>query len=245
MNLNRVVIVPCFNVHLFCKKVLEEMIPFVDDLIVIDDGSTDGTGLILQEMALNYASIHLITFPQNRGKGFALIEGFAYANKHLEFFEILTIDSDGQHNPADIPAMIQKMGEGVDMVIGTRQFSKMPFRSRIANTLVLWFLRWFYREAPYDTQSGFRAFTKEFSKEISANVKGGRYETEFSCLLLALQEKKKIAKHDISTIYIENNRYSNFSVVRDSFRILKVLFQHVIKRGWHDRFSKSSFFRAQ
>ena len=245
MNFNWVVIVPCFNAYLFCEKIIREIIPYVKHVIVVDDGSTDGTSVVLQGLAQEYPSMHLIVFPHNRGKGFALIESFKYANENLNFSGILTIDSDGQHSPKDIPHIIKEIEKGADMVIGTRQFFKMPFRSRIANTLILSFLRWFYKEAPYDTQSGFRAFTKELSKKISEEVKGGRYETEFSCLLLALKEKNKIVPYDISTVYIENNKHSNFHILKDSFRILKVLWQHVRKRSWCDRFSKSSFFRAE
>lgn len=227
---NWIVVIPCFNAGPFCEKVIRDTTTLVGAIIIIDDGSTDQTNAILKKLSLEYPSIHLIEFPKNRGKGFALIEAFRHATEKLNFEGIITLDADAQHDPKDVTGMVREMQSGADMVIGTRRFSEMPPRSRIANTIILWCLRRFYKEAPYDTQSGFRAFTKNFAHEIAEKVKGGRYETEFSCLLLALEQKRKIATHHIATVYIDKNRHSNFSVVRDSYRILKVLWQHITKK---------------
>ena len=201
-------------------------------LIVIDDGSTDQTGKILQRLSSQHREkIHCITFAKNRGKGFGLIEGMRYAKEHSPFDGLITLDGDGQHNPEDIPRLIQKIQEGADLAIGTRTFSEMPFRSRFANTLISFLLRLMYPKAPFDTQSGMRSFSRRLIEEIVRIVPGGRYEMEFRCLLLALSHRLKTAEVPISTIYIEKNRSSWFSPLRDSFRILWVFILHVIRGG--------------
>ncbi|MEI8300202.1 MAG: glycosyltransferase family 2 protein [Chlamydiota bacterium] len=228
---NSIAVIPCFNAGLFCEKVIRDTIPFVGTIIVVDDGSTDQTNAVLKKLLFENSNIHLIAFQKNRGKGFALIEAFQYALKNLNFEYIVTIDADGQHDPRDVVGIEKEIQSGSDMSIGTRRFSEMPLRSRVANTIILGCLRWFYKEAPYDTQSGFRAFTKNFIHEITKKIEGGRYETEFSCLLLALEQKRKITAYPIATVYIEKNRHSHFCVFRDSYRILKVLWKHVRKKG--------------
>jgi glycosyltransferase involved in cell wall biosynthesis len=227
---NSIAVIPCFNAALFCEKVIRDTVPFVRTIIVVDDGSTDQTNAVLKKLLLEYSNIHLIEFQKNRGKGFALIEAFRYALKNLHFESLVTIDSDGQHDPRDLVCIEKEIQSGSDMSIGTRRFPEMPLRSRIANTIILSCLQCFYKDAPYDTQSGFRAFTKNFICEIAENIEGGRYETEFSCLLLALEQKRKITAYPIATVYIENNRHSHFCVLRDSYRILKVLWEHIRKK---------------
>ena len=159
------------------------------------------------------------------------MEGFHYAIDHLNFDVLVTLDGDGQHKPSDIPAMADEVEKGADFVIGTRSMQQMPPYSRIANLFITLLLRIRYFKAPWDTQSGLRAFSKEFAKELTEQVPGGRYETEFRVLLAALSKKKKLRTYPISTIYFEKNIHSHFSKLKDSLRILKVFFIHLITLG--------------
>lgn len=227
-----VAIIPCYNAFPFCEKVIRETIFFADEMILVDDGSTDGSGKILEDAKATHPNqIHLIQFPQNQGKGFALIEAFKYALSKLSFDALVTLDADGQHRPSDIPIMAQAIFDGADLVFGVRRFKQMPPYSKIANTIISFLLRCRYSQAPLDTQSGFRALSKSFKKEVVTQVKGGRYETEFRCLLLALKNKRPIRTHQISTIYIDRNIHSHFAKLRDSIRILKVLLIHIFTLG--------------
>lgn len=226
------IVIPCFDVAFFCEKVVEEAVHFANKIVLLDDGSTDGTGEILQRLHLKYQNqIHLIQFSHNRGKGYALLEGFRYIIKHFDFDALITIDGDGQHRPSDIPALAELIHKGADFVIGQRNFNRMPPYSRVANFLITMILRLHYFKSPWDNQSGLRAFCKAFAEEIVDRVSGGRYEMEFRCVLLALKEKKKIALFPIPTIYFNKNAHSHFRKIRDSLRILKIILVHIITLG--------------
>lgn len=222
-------VIPCFNVERFCEPVIEKATCYADYIILVDDGSTDGTRVILEKFSKKHKNITLIRFAKNQGKGFALLEGMRYALKNSTFDVLITLDSDGQNDPKDTTSMAKKIREGADLVIGTREFAKMPFRSKIANKILSCLLRCKYQNSPHDVMSGFRAFGKNFLCLIVKTIQGGRYEMEVQCILYALQNNFRIEEYPIETVYIENNKYSNFSACRDSLCILKLFWQHVRK----------------
>ena len=198
----------------------------VTTVIAIDDGSTDQTGEILQNLSQKYPNITVLGWKENRGKGFALLEGFQHTVNHTDFNTLVTIDSDAQHDPEDIPALVQAIQEGAHMAIASRHFHLMPGRSKFGNTLIAKMLKWIYNKAPHDTQSGYRAFSKILVEKFLKTIPGGRYETEFKCLLLALKEDHPISSVPTKTIYIDNNKSSHFSPIKDSLMILKTLWYH-------------------
>ncbi|MBI5274508.1 MAG: glycosyltransferase family 2 protein [Chlamydiales bacterium] len=228
LKVQTLTIIPCYNVANFCKSVIVDLLQFTDHIIAVNDGSTDSTDKVLHALLLEYPKkISVVSFHKNKGKGFALIEGFRYAIDHFSFIALVTIDSDGQHRPCDIPGLINPIFHHHDLVIGERSFLSMPYKSKIANSIITFLLRCVYFKAPKDTQSGMRAFSYDFVKTIIQEIVGGHYEMEMRCLLLALQQKRKIVSYPIPTIYIEKNKFSHFSVLRDSGKILKVLFFHI------------------
>lgn len=217
-------IVPCYDVAEFCEKVIEQALACVDHVIAVDDGSTDDTAAVLARLRSRFpAQMTVISFSQNKGKGVALMAGFCEALNRFNFITLVTIDADGQHPCAEIPYLVRKIVSGAEMAIGERQLRLMPGRSRLGNTLATGALRWLYPQAPMDTQSGMRAFTRDFVEDIVRSVPGSRYETEFQILLLALSKKRRIATTSIPTIYIDNNRSSKFRPVADSLRIMHAL----------------------
>lgn len=211
----------------YCGPVIDQTIGLVDRLIAINDGSTDRTSFILKEAHKKHlGKMELIDFPENRGKGVALLEGMKAAIRGGEFSVLVTLDSDGQHLPSEIGKLVQKIEKGADFVIGSRNFNAMPFRSHLGNGMISFLLRCLFSNAPHETQSGFRAFSYEFCLKIVEHVTGSRYEMEFRCLLLALNDGMKIVECPIQTIYLDKNRSSHYSVIRDSFRIFRVLYRY-------------------
>lgn len=235
LDLMVIAVIPCYDVAPFCERVVRETIPFVSQLIVIDDGSKDGTGNILKKLSEEFSDrIECISFPHNRGKGHALLAGMQAA---LPLGAIIVfLDGDGQHHPRLIAPLANAVREGADLAIGSRDFSKMPWKSRIGNRWITFLLRTAHMHAPKDTQSGMRAMSLPFVKMIIDQIRGGRYETEFLCLLLALDWKRKIVEVPIPTIYIEQNRFSHFSPFRDAIRILKCFLIYKVKK-WKKFFS--------
>lgn len=217
-------IIPCYNVADFCEQVVLQAVRHVDRLLVIDDGSTDGTSEVLARLAAAMPErVGLITFAENHGKGVGLMAGFCEALNRFDFDTLVTLDGDGQHPPQEIPRIAAAVAAGADMAIGGRDLGRMPARSKLGNTTVSSLLRWRYPHAPADTQSGLRGFSRAFAGEILRKVSGSRYETELQMLLLALSQQRNIVSVPIPTIYIDNNRSSKFRPVTDSIRILYAL----------------------
>ena len=96
------VLVPTYNNERTLAKVLESLLKFTDQIIVVNDGSTDSTPTVLQ----HFPQINLVSYPKNRGKGYALRTGFRHAVKSGYDYAI-TIDSDGQHFAEDLPKFIE------------------------------------------------------------------------------------------------------------------------------------------
>lgn len=218
-------LIPCYNVEKYCKDVIVNTLPYSNWVVVIDDGSSDGTQHIVRDLIKQHPDqIHIVVLPQNQGKGAALMSGLQYAIANLPFDILVTLDADRQHLPADMIPLVAAIQEGSDMAIGCRKFEQMPLRSRVANTLMSILLHQCFPYAPQDTQSGFRACTRDFAIAITQHVTGQRYEMEFSCLLYALQKGYKIATCPIHTIYLDRNRSSHFQIFEDSKRILHTLY---------------------
>lgn len=218
-------LIPCYNTEKDCKEIIEETLNYCNEIVVVNDGSTDQTLSILEALQDRYKErFHLVSYEKNRGKGEALLEGMKEALKRPIDF-LVTLDSDLQHLPEEIPQIVLELEKGKDLVIGNRLFKEMPFCSKISNFIISKLLHLIYKQAPIDTQSGFRGFSHRFVEEIVKKIVGGRFETEFSILLLALREKAPLGNVQITTIYPEK-RVTHFRKIRDSFRVLKVLFYH-------------------
>jgi LmbE family N-acetylglucosaminyl deacetylase len=219
-----VALIPCYNVAGLCADVIRNALAIADHVIVIDDGSTDGTGGVMAGLKAEHAdTLHVISKQVNEGKGSALLDGMQYALEHFRFSALVTLDGDGQHQPQDIPQAVEMILNKRDFVIGKRDFSGMPLRSRFGNSVTSWLFRLLYPKCPSDTQSGFRAFSTTFVREVVACVQHGRYETELYTLLLALSLGVEMDCFQIDTIYLDENRSSHFRPVIDSIRILRSL----------------------
>ncbi|MBU6446267.1 MAG: glycosyltransferase family 2 protein, partial [Verrucomicrobia bacterium] len=197
-----VAVIPCYDVASYCEPVILGALQEASYVVAIDDGSTDQTASLLDQIARDHPTLHVIHFAQNQGKGSALLAGFKYALEHWSFDVLVTLDGDGQHRPTDIPAVAKEIFTGKEFAIGERTFALMPWVRRFSNFWIAFFLRFFYPNAPIDTQSGFRAFHRELVEAITHQFTSGRYEVEFQILLYALSQHRKFAKTTISTIYL-------------------------------------------
>jgi dolichol-phosphate mannosyltransferase len=106
--------IPVYNEERHVERVLEEVRRYAEDILVVNDGSTDGTA----ELLARQEGIRVITHPQNRGYGAALMSAFAFALEH-DYEVLVTMDCDGQHEPARIPVLLEALGDA-DIVSGSR-----------------------------------------------------------------------------------------------------------------------------
>jgi LmbE family N-acetylglucosaminyl deacetylase len=239
-----VVVMPCFNVATYCGDVVRGLLAYEHvRIIAIDDGSTDGTEQRLRAAAPENRLI-LLRFPQNRGKGVALIEAFRHALTHVPFDVLVTIDGDGQHRPGDLPALVEAWRDGADLVIGERPLADMAPRRRWGNDFMGALVRSIYPACPTDSQSGYRAFDRTLVQSIVGRVSGARYETELRMLLLALAEGRRLAAVPIPTLYLDGNRSSHYRPFADSIRIWIALTEACYLDRWTDRQAWRVFTRA-
>jgi glycosyltransferase involved in cell wall biosynthesis len=105
---------PVYNEAKYVDGVLDEVVQFADSVLVVNDGSTDGTADVLAKRT----DVHVIQHPQNRGYGAALITAFEYAIEH-GYEGLVTLDCDGQHQPKRIPEFVAA-AQGADIVSGSR-----------------------------------------------------------------------------------------------------------------------------
>jgi glycosyltransferase involved in cell wall biosynthesis len=106
--------IPVYNEERHLERVLAEVKRYSPRIVVVNDGSTDRTGELLAE----HTDIEVITHPENRGYGAALISAFAYARTR-DVDVLVTMDCDGQHEPARIPVLLEAIHDA-DIVSGSR-----------------------------------------------------------------------------------------------------------------------------
>ncbi len=133
------------------------------------------------------------------------------------------MDADGQHRPGEIVKLVEPIAEGeADMVIGARRIQevgKRPFHRRLSNMITTRLIRFRLGQYVYDTQSGFRAYRREFLPEIESD----RYEVETEMLIKAAKMGARIKEVPVSMIY-DPSREGRFGL-GDVFRFLKVYFK--------------------
>lgn len=113
------VIVPTYNNHKTLKRVLDSVLEYTSNVIVVNDGSTDSTF----EIVKGYQNVAQVHHPKNVGKGMALRNGFKKAIE-LNYDYAITIDSDGQHFASDIPLFVQEIKtNGEALLIGSRNMT--------------------------------------------------------------------------------------------------------------------------
>lgn len=118
----RLVALPVFNEARHVARVLDEVRRHTDaDILVVDDGSTDGTSQIVSSRL----DVHVARHERNRGYGAALLTAFQYAQEH-NYELLVTIDCDGQHEPCRIPLFFEACTEDVDIVSGSRYLQQFP-----------------------------------------------------------------------------------------------------------------------
>lgn len=210
------VLVPTYNNDQTLVTVLEDILKYTTDIIVVNDGSTDDTAQKLEA----YKHIPIVEYSPNKGKGYALRKGFEEASK-LGYTHAITIDSDGQHKAADLPAffdVIQK--EPNSLFIGSRNMKQtnVPGSSNFGNNFSnFWFKFETGINAP-DTQSGYRAYPIHLFK--GTHFITTKYEFEIEVLVRSAWKDIPIQSIPIDVYYPpEEERISHFRKVPDFTRI--------------------------
>jgi len=184
-------------------------------VLVVDDGSTDGTAEVARA-----AGATVVRHPENRGKGAALKTGFAWALEH-GYEAVLTLDADGQHDPAEIPKFLAAWEAGAgDLIIGERDFSQMPWPRWWTQPLGSWMLSRALGVPIRDNQSGYRLLSRRLIEGMRLTTTG--FEMEVEMIAEAVRLGLPIAWVPIRTIY-GIGKPSNFHPLWDSLGFLRTV----------------------
>lgn len=187
------IIIPAHNEEASIGGLLEGLLDVTGrkDIIVVDDGSTDGTYAIARSFG-----VRVKRHGRNMGKGAAIITGIQMADSE----KIVLIDGDGQHYPGDIPLLVKGLEEN-DLVVGAR-FSRragMPLHRLLANRLIQFIISAKAKDIS-DPLSGFRAFKKRFFRQLREKD----FRIDLEILFTALDEGKKVREVPIRVSYGKN-----------------------------------------
>jgi len=214
-DLNVCVIIPTYNNDKTLNRVIEGVLIYTNQIIIVDDGSTDQTSAILK----TYPNLKPIHFSKNKGKGMALREGFKKALS-LGYNYAITIDSDGQHYPDDIPVFIEALKKYKDaLFIGSRNMThdSVPKGSSFGNKFSNF---WFWAETGIkltDTQSGFRLYPLNPISKIKYYT--NKFEFEIEVIVKAAWRGVPVKNVPIKVLYDEKERVSHFRPFKDFTRI--------------------------
>lgn len=191
---NILALVPAYNESERIEKVIRVACSYLP-VLVVDDGSSDNTAEIAQR-----AGAEVLLQNPNQGKGAALVRGFRHA---LEkgYDAVITLDADGQHDPDEIPTFLEAYGlRKADLIIGARDFRKMPQPRKTSNTLGTWMFSWAMGQHVPDNQSGYRLISRRLM-EAMLHSKEGAWEFEVDMIILAINGGMLLDWVPIRTIY--------------------------------------------
>ncbi|WP_448334640.1 glycosyltransferase family 2 protein [Bellilinea sp.] len=172
-------------------------------VLVIDDGSTDDTAA-----QASAAGAQVLVQQPNQGKGAALLRGLSAALEQGTQ-AVITLDADGQHDPAEIPAFLERWTlTGADLIIGRRNFRQMPAVRRLSNTLGTALFSWAAGQPIPDNQSGYRLISRKLMRllvEQPGRERGFEFEVEM--IVRCIQHNLKMDWVDIRTIYADEKSH--------------------------------------
>jgi glycosyltransferase involved in cell wall biosynthesis len=212
MRRDLVAVIPAYQCAATVGAVVAGVRELIERVVVVDDGSTDGTG---EAAAAAGATVERLA--ENRGKGFALLRGIDLALA-ADPAAVVLLDGDGQHDPADLPAFLAAWDAGAgDLVIGSRMGDPevIPrtryWTNRIGSYILSRATRWEIE----DSQSGYRLLSADLLRRLPLTAHG--YAVESEMLLKAVHRGARLAQVPIRTIYEGNTSY--YRPVLDTVRI--------------------------
>lgn len=211
------ILIPAYNAQKTIGSVLERVSSFGFDTLVVNDGSTDKTSEVVRSYGVS-----LLEHPKNLGKGASLRTGFQYIlEKNYEL--VITMDADGQHDPSDIPLLLQAFNRvEPDLIIGSRAagFGEMPFLRRFWNRLGVRAVSRLCHADITDSQSGFRLIRTEILRRISFTTVG--FDTEMELLIKACKKGFRVLSIPVHFEKINDTLSSHFKPVKDTWSVCKL-----------------------
>jgi glycosyltransferase involved in cell wall biosynthesis len=216
------IVIPAYNEAQRIGRVLAGVTALGMDVLVVDDGSTDGTA----EIARGH-DVHLIVHERNRGKGVAIRTAIAWLLER-GYAAALFLDADGQHLPEEAPRFLEAYGlSGADLVLGSRmrETSAMPFVRKCSNRFSSLLLSRLAGVRVTDGQSGYRLMSARLLRFLQDRG-GARFDFESEMIIDAVRMGMKYEEVPISCIY--GDKKSHYHPLRDSGEF----FSLVLRKSW-------------
>lgn len=225
-----IAVIPCLNEEKFIGDVVAEAARHVDEVIVVDDGSSDNTS-----GAASAAGATVIRHSRTRqGAGAGTRTGFAAALEHGADI-IVTLDGDGQHDASEIPGLVQPIADGeADIVIGSRflREAKVARYRKFGIDMITWAYNFGHREKIADAQSGYRSHSRKAVEAMQITYPGFGFSIQ--TLVQARRQGLRIIERPVSCIYTDSGSTLNPVVhgVNVMWSIVKIRFrEELFKRG--------------
>ena len=214
--------IAAYNEARYVGSIVLQARQYVDEVIVVDDGSADNTSRVAE-----LAGATVIRHPQNRGKGAAIQSILAEARKRNPDVLVL-LDADAQHDPNEIPSLIEPISRGFDLVIGSReaQEDKTPRYRRIGKQVIFRSSRLASGTSVYDSESGFRALSPKAIKDLELKANGFAVESEM--ITSAADKNLRITEVPISNIYTKDG--STLNPIRHGIDVLSRIIVMISER---------------
>lgn len=222
-----IVCIPAYNEAKNIANIIEKARPYCTQIVVCDDGSSDNT-----KEAASIAGAQVIRHPVNKGYG-AAIKTLFNAAKDQNADIMVTLDSDGQHNPDQIPSVLEPiLSDGYDIVIGSRFLTeadrdKVPLYRSIGIKTITKFTQLASYKDLTDAQSGFRAYSKNALSKIELNEEGMSVSTE---ILVRAKEKNLAIKEVPITITYDVEDASTHNPVSHGLGVLSTIVRFISLR---------------
>ena len=185
-DLSLSVVIPCYNERETIQDIVERVkaVGLATEIIIVDDGSTDGTREILHNLQ-DDPLLHIIYHERNQGKGAALRTGFAAAKGDV----LLIQDADLEYDPRDYPALLRPIQEGITKVVYGSRFRGGPtktmfFWNMLANRLLTLMTNILYNTILSDMETCYKVFRREVVQEIPLRARGFEFEPEITAKIL-------------------------------------------------------------
>ena len=215
--MQRAYLIPAFQASRSLKQVIDDLRTHDPDaaLLVVDDGSTDGTGDVARA-----AGIDVVTHAGNRGKGIALRSGFAWLAER-GFRTAVTVDADGQHRGEDAVMLARHEAPADALVLGVRDLVRdgAPKPNQLSNRFSNWWVSRFAGVRLSDTQCGLRRYPLRATLSLGSDARGYGFEADM--LVRAARRGLAIVEVPVRVIYPpEAERVTHFHSVADPARIV-------------------------
>jgi glycosyltransferase involved in cell wall biosynthesis len=221
------ILIPAYNAAETLPTLLHEIKTLEkqpEGILIVDDGSKDDTAKIVQDMQAK-----LLRFEENRGKGFALRQGWDYLFKNCKCEYVLIMDADLQHPAYAISDFLQYAQQNASrFIIGKRQLSikKMPIHRLASNYLTSFIISILSGQKIRDSQCGFRLIHEEVLKAMHLNE--DRFQMESEMILRASELPVSIDSISVPTIY--KSEKSNIGNIQDTLRFVVLILREIRMR---------------